>query len=74
MDTESHDQIIDRAYNLYLSTDPDADNLSQYGKKMTKEEFWDLVKSNPNYAKSYGLTVEYPEHHETLDKREVHVK
>lgn len=54
MDTEAHDQIIDRAYNLYLSTDPDADNTET---RMTKEEFWDLVKFDSDYAKGYGLVI-----------------
>jgi hypothetical protein len=58
------EQIIDEVYENYRNSYPDAEKTFQYEesvfetRRMTKDEFIDMIKSDIEYARRWGLTIE----------------
>lgn len=58
------EQIIDEAYENYRNSYPDAEKTFQYEesifetRRMTKDEFIDMIKSDIEYARRWGLKIE----------------
>ena len=58
------EQIIDEVYENYHNSYPDAEKTFQYEesifetRRMTKDEFIDMIKSDIEYARRWGLTIE----------------
>jgi hypothetical protein len=57
-------QIIDEVYENYWNSHPDAEKTFQYEghnietRRMTKDEFIDMVKTDKEYARRWGLKIE----------------
>jgi len=55
---------IDKAYRNYCNTYPDAEKTFQYEgsnietRRMTKDEFIDMVKTDPEFSERWGLQIE----------------
>jgi len=58
------EQIIDEVYENYRNSYPDAEKTFQYEesvfetRRMTKDEFIDMIKSDIEYARRWGLKIE----------------
>ena len=57
-------QIIDEVYELYWNSNHDAEKTFQYEgynietRRMTKDEFIDMVKTDEEYGRRWGLKIE----------------
>jgi hypothetical protein len=60
-------QIIDEAYEIYWNSHPNAEKTFQYEghnietRRMTKDEFIDMVKTDEEYGGRWGLKIEEKE-------------
>ena len=60
-------QIIDEVYENYHNSYPDAEKTFQYEghtietRKMTKDEFVDMVKTDEEYGRRWGCKIEIKE-------------
>jgi hypothetical protein len=58
------EQIIDEAYKNYWDTYPNAEKTFQYEgstfetRRMTKDEFINKCKTDPEFSKTWGLKIE----------------
>lgn len=68
-------ELLDEVYQNYFNTYPDAEKTFQYEghnietRRMTKDEFIDMVKTDEEYGRRWGLKIEERElsHQERSD-------
>ena len=57
-------ELLDEVYENYRNSYPDAEKTFQYEKstfetrRMTKDEFIDMIKSDVEYGRRWGLKIE----------------
>jgi hypothetical protein len=57
-------ELLDEVYDDYWNSNPDADKIFQYEgstfvtRRMTKDEFVDMVKTDEEYGRRWGLRIE----------------
>ena len=65
-------ELLDEVYENYRNSYPDAEKTFQYEKstfetrRMTKDEFIDMVKSDVEYGRRWGLKIEEKWYNETF--------
>ena len=66
-------ELLDDAYENYWNSHPDADKIFQYEgstfvtRRMTEDEFVDMVKTDDEFSEKWGLKIE--ERELSLDER-----
>ena len=59
-----NNELLDEAYQNYFNTYPDAEKTFQYEghnietRRMTKDEFIDMVKTDEEYGRRWGLKID----------------
>jgi hypothetical protein len=62
--SKEQQELLDEVYENYRNSYPDAEKTFQYEKstfetrRMTKDEFIDMVKSDVEYGRRWGLKIE----------------
>ena len=73
MNNEKYNQIIDEAYREYLIEDAKVlpnmskEKMTELGYKLSKEQFINRIKTNPEFSETWGLKIE--ERELSLDER-----
>ncbi len=63
----SKEEIINKVYEKYFNTYPDAEKTFQYEgstietRRMTKDEFVDMIKTDTEFSERWGLKIEEKE-------------
>ncbi len=60
----SKEEIINKVYEKYFNTYPDAEKTFQYEgstietRRMTKDEFVDMIKNDSEFSEKWGLKID----------------
>jgi hypothetical protein len=62
--SKEQQELLDDAYENYWNSHPDADKIFQYEgstfvtRRMTEDEFVDMVKTDDEFSEKWGLKIE----------------